>query len=153
MDIVTQIKAWAAEELEDGLFVVDVEWKQGSRKIVVSVDGDQPVNIEQCRKLARHLSARLDENDPVDGAYQLEVSTPGVDRPLKMFRQYAKHVGRELKVKLKSNTELLGRLESAEGEQVSLLLKDKKKGFAKGGEPKLVSFDDIDEAWVQVSFR
>lgn len=153
MDIVSQLRAWAESFLEPGLFIVDIEWKTGSRKVTVYLDGDQPVTIEQCRQLSRHLSEKLDEVDYGDTAYQFEVSSPGVDKPLLLQRQYAKHQGRELLVKLNSNSELLGRLESVGENEISLRLKDKKKGYHPGGTVKEIPFSEIAESTVQVSFR
>jgi ribosome maturation factor RimP len=153
MNIVADILSWADQFLPEGVFVVHAEWKTGSKKIAVFIDGDQPVTIEQCRQLSRHLSEKLDELDYGDAAYQLEVSSPGVDKPLKMPRQYAKHIGRELKVRLLGNTELTGRLLELGSDRISLLLKDKKKGYPKEATVKEIAFGDIAESTVQVSFK
>lgn len=154
MQIVEQIKEWSKEVLEPSVFVVDVEHKAGGGKLLVLIDSDGPLTIEQCRQLTKHLSGKLDEVDYGDHAYTLEVSSPGVDRPLKMARQYHKHIGRELKVKLKAQTELLGRLEEINGDWISLLLKDKKKGYlAKEPVIKDIKMDDIEETHVMVSFH
>lgn len=154
MDIASQIMLWSAEVLEPQVFVVDVEFKPGKGKLLVLIDSDEALTIEQCRALNRHLSAKLDEADFGEHAYTLEVSSPGVDRPLKLRRQYDKHLGRELKIRLKAQTELLGRLEGIEGDHIQLLLKDKKKGYqAKEPVIKSIPFNDIEEAIVQVSFH
>jgi ribosome maturation factor RimP len=153
MDIVAEIKKWSETFLDAGLFVVEVEWKTGSRKVVVYLDGDLSVTIEQCRQLSRHLSEKLDELDYGDEAYQLEVSSPGADKPLKVNRQYGKHVGRELMVKLTSNTELLGKLMEVNEDHVVLMLKDKKKGYPKEITTKEIPFNDIAESVVQISFK
>lgn len=151
MDIIRQIAEWANGFLDKSLFVVDVEQKAGSSKISVFIDGDTGVNIESCRLLSRYLSEMLDELDYGDKAYYLEVSSPGVDRPLTMARQYPKHVGRELLVKLQSNTEILGRLASCDQHSIILELKDKKKGYKEAKEKK-VNFDEIAHSSVQISF-
>lgn len=154
MDIASQIMLWSAEVLEPQVFVVDVEFKPGKGKLLVLIDSDEALTIEQCRALNRHLSAKLDEAEFGEHAYTLEVSSPGVDRPLKLRRQYDKHLGRELKIRLKAQTELLGRLEGIAGDQIQLLLKDKKKGYqAKEPVLKSIPFEDIEEAIVQVSFH
>ena len=153
MNIVSEIRNWAESFLGEGLFVVDVEWKTGSKKIVVYIDGDAGVPIEQCRQLSRYISGKLDELDYGDEAYQFEVSTPGVDVPLSLHRQYPKHIGRELAVKLKSNTELLGRLTEVNNTGIALMLKDKKKGYLKDATVKAIAFEDIAESIVQISFK
>ncbi|OYU94249.1 MAG: ribosome assembly cofactor RimP [Bacteroidetes bacterium B1(2017)] len=154
MQIVEQIKEWSAEVLEPSVFVVDVEFKPGGGKLLVLIDSDGPLTIEQCRTLNKHLSTKLDETDYGDTPYTLEVSSPGVDRPLLLARQYQKHIGRELKVTLKAKTELLGKLIEATETSIQLHLKDKKKAYlAKEPSFKTISLDEIEETLVQVSFN
>ncbi len=154
MDIVEKLTTWTNEYLASHLFLVGIEQKVGSRKISVFVDGDNGVSIDECRLLSKHLSGHLDEMEYGDEPYILEVSSPGAENPLKLFRQYTKHIGRELKVTLNQNTELLGRLESIEGEVITLHLKDKKKDYkAKETILKEINFSDIKESVVQLSFK
>lgn len=152
MDIISQLTAWAQELLPENLFLVEVEQKQGAKKISVYIDGDTGVTIEACRVLAKGLNARLDELDYGNEAYMFEVSSPGVDRPLKLKRQYAQHIGRELVVKLTGNNEILGKFDSMTEEGIKLLLKDKKQGY-KDAPEKEVAFSEIAEASVQISFK
>lgn len=152
MDIINQIKQWAEEALQEGHFLVGVEQKQGSKKISVFIDGDKGVNIEACRLVSKAISAKLDELDYGDEAYYLEVSSPGVDRPLIMQRQYPQHIGRELSVKLKGNNELTGKLMTVNELGITLLLKDKKKAY-KNATEKSLSFDEIAESNVLISFK
>lgn len=152
MEIIEQIKEWSASFLPEDLFLVDVEQKTGSKKISVYIDGDKGVDIAACQKLSRHLSEKLDEQDYGAEPYYLEVSSPGADRPLVNVRQYPKHVGRELMVKLHAQTELNGKLESVEEDGITLALKDKKKGYRDAAQ-KTVPFADIAEASVIISFK
>lgn len=154
MQILEQIKEWSAEVLDPSVFIVDIEYKPSAGKLLVLIDSDGPLTIEQCRSLNRHLSNKLDELDFGEVPYKLEVSSPGVDRPLFLQRQYLKHVGRELQVKLKAKTELLGKLISVEGDNIQLQLKDKKKAY-QAKEPifKDLLISDIEEALVMVSFN
>jgi len=154
MQIVDQIKEWSAEVLEPSVFVVDVEFKPGGGKLLVLIDSDGPLTIEQCRALNRHLSNKLDEADYGETPYTLEVSSPGVDRPLLLLRQFQKHIGREFKMVLKAKTELLGKLIALDNEVLTLHLKDKKKAYlAKEPVIKELSLADIETAFVQVSFN
>ncbi|MFY7735102.1 MAG: ribosome maturation factor RimP [Bacteroidia bacterium] len=154
MDIIEQLKVWANEHLASHLFLVSIEQKLGSKKISVFVDGDNGVTIEECRLLSKHLSGHLDEMEYGEEPYTLEVSSPGAENSLKLFRQYNKHVGRELLITLTQNTELLGRLESIEGDILTLHLKDKKKDYkAKETILKQIKFNDIKESVVQLSFK
>jgi ribosome maturation factor RimP len=126
MQIVEQVKEWSAEVLEPSVFIVDIEYKPSGGKLLVMIDSDESLTIEQCRKLNKHLSNKLDELDFGDTPYKLEVSSPGIDKPLLLARQYPKHVGRELQITLKAKTELLGKLTSFADDTLTLHLKDKK---------------------------
>lgn len=152
MEVLTQIADWSSAFLPEGLFLVDVEQKTGSQKISVFIDGDKGVDIADCQKLSRHLSEKLDELDYGAEPYYLEVSSPGADKPLKVTRQYPKHIGRELFVKLTAETELTGKLEEVTEQGITLSLKDKKKGY-KDAPQKQIAFADIAEASVILSFK
>ncbi|HEY0197730.1 MAG TPA: ribosome maturation factor RimP [Rhodanobacter sp.] len=82
------------------------------------------VGIEDCETASRELSALLDVEDPIPGHYALEVSSPGIDRPLFTAAQFAKVGGQEVKLLLKAPLEgrrrLRGKLISVEGEHISL---------------------------------
>lgn len=154
MQIVEQIKTWGQEFLPADVYVVEVEYKVGNKKLSVFLDADNALTIEQCRLFNRFLSEQLDSLDFGDQAYTLEVSSPGVDRPLIMQRQYPKHIGREISVKLKAQNSLLGKLLQVSADSITILLKDVKKGY-KAKEPieKEISFADIEESTIMVSFN
>ena len=82
------------------------------------------VGIEDCETASRELSALLDVEDPIPGNYVLEVSSPGIDRPLFTAAQFAKVSGQEVKLLLKAPLEgrrrLRGKLISVVGEHISL---------------------------------
>lgn len=153
MNIIQQLTEWTNEFLPSHLFLVDVEQKQGSKKIAVYIDGDTGVRIEDCRVLSKSLNAKLDEMEFETEPFYFEVSSPGVDKPLVLHRQYAKHVGRELMVKLKSNTELLGKLTQSNSNSIVLMFKDKKKGYLPNATQKEIALEDIAESIVQISFK
>ncbi|MDX5321666.1 MAG: ribosome assembly cofactor RimP, partial [Bacteroidota bacterium] len=98
MDLAAQIKQFAEEAIEDPqYFVVEVITENNGRMIKVLLDGDEGIPIAVCSQVSRRVSVRVDEEIPDEvGAFTIEVSSPGVDRPLKMERQYAKHFGRSL---------------------------------------------------------
>ena len=154
MQIAEQIKAWGTEFLPADVYVVEVEYKVGNKKLSVFLDADQALTIEQCRLFNRFLSEQLDTLDFGDQAYTLEVSSPGVDRPLRMQRQYPKHIGREISIKLKAQNLLTGKRLKVENELITILLKDAKKGY-KAKEPieKTINFSDIEESTILVSFN
>jgi ribosome maturation factor RimP len=88
-------------------------------------DGERrEVGIEDCESASRELSAMLDVEDPIPGHYVLEVSSPGLDRPLFTAEQFARVDGQEVKLLLKAPLEgrrrLRGKLVSVEGEHIVL---------------------------------
>ncbi len=74
---------------------VDVAPTDGSD----AVDGDETVGVDRIARISRGISRLLDEHDPIDGSYTLEVSSPGLERKLRRPRHYEKAIGREVRVK------------------------------------------------------
>lgn len=150
-----QIGELAASLLpEPGLFLIDVA-VTGTRvrkKVLVIIDGDQGASIDDCARLSRALSERLDETDLIDENYVLEVSTPGVDHPLKLARQYKKNIGRGFKITLKDKSLLKGKLIHSTDESIKIEVEEKidRKTGLKTME---IPFDQIDKAFVQISFK
>jgi ribosome maturation factor RimP len=102
MDLQTEIRGIVEEKLSQDQFLVEVliSSKKGPSKVLILVDGDKGFSIEDCAELSRHVAKILDERNLIESNYLLEVSTPGVDHPLKLKRQYLKNVGRLLKVNI-----------------------------------------------------
>ena len=119
-----------------------------------SADGaPRAVTIEDCEAVSREVSAQLDVEDPITSQYTLEVSSPGVDRPLFTAAQFARFAGESAKVGLKLPQEgrrrLQGRIVRVEGDTVVFALD--------GGDEFVVAFDNIDKArlvpdWVALGF-
>jgi ribosome maturation factor RimP len=156
MDIAEEIKRIATSKLTDSSqFVVDViiSSKRGPRKVLVLLDGDQGISIDACADLSRALAQDLDEVSWLEEAYTLEVSTPGVDHPLKLQRQYPKHIGRSLRVTLAADKSVVeGKLLAIDGDKITLA---KEEGT---GKKKVVTnidivFSEIEKALVLVSFK
>ncbi len=154
MDVVEKIREWAQAKLPSDQFVVDVIYtaRKAPARLLVIVDGDNGVNIDQCAELSRQLSQALDQTNLIAGAYLLEVSTPGLDHPLKFTRQYAKNKGRELKVHLADKQMVKGRL--AEVSDTGIVLEaEVKEGKKKATQRMELPFDQIEKAFVMVSFK
>ena len=85
---------------------------------------DEYVGTEDCEKVSRYLSAKLDEEDPIEQNYYLEVSSPGMDRPLLKREHYERYVGSEVEIRLykgKDGTKNIeGVLKSISGEMVTV---------------------------------
>jgi ribosome maturation factor RimP len=84
----------------EGLELMDLEYKTGqSRNLLrVFIDKDGGVTLSDCENLSRQLSAVLDVNDLLKDAYVLEVSSPGIDRPLRTDHDYQRSVGRTVRI-------------------------------------------------------
>jgi ribosome maturation factor RimP len=140
--------------LEKEYFVVDVQIKQlkEKKRVTVLLDGDAGVNIDVCAKVSRSLGDYIEQLNLIETAYNLEVSSPGVDNPLKFFRQYPQHIGRNLLVSLKNGTQLEGTLEAAENGHLTI---EEKKGKGKKIEKitHRISFEDVVGSKVLISFK
>jgi ribosome maturation factor RimP len=152
MDVAGKIKEFAESALqEQGHFIVDVLYfeRQRPSKVMVIVDGDNGVTIDACADLSRRLAALLDEQNVLEHAYVLEVTTPGVDQPLKLKRQYFKNAGRQFKVHLKDKSIVQGKLEEVSDDKLTIRQAVDKK------ETKVteVPFEQIEKAFVMVSFK
>jgi ribosome maturation factor RimP len=103
----TLTRIWQMTEplaASEGMEVVDIELKhegtRGGRILRVYLDKEGGPVMEDLSKVSRSLSDLLDENDDVvDGAYSLEVSSPGVNRPLKRPEHFARYVGKRVRVR------------------------------------------------------
>lgn len=134
----------------DELFLVDVnvKGKAGNLKIQVFIDGDDLVDIDECSKISRKLSDELEEQDIIEGRYILEVSSPGADKPLKLIRQYAKHVGRELEVLTNKNKKYQGVLLDIIDEKIELSVKSGKVKKELNSETLKLPFEEIEHSKV-----
>lgn len=154
MEIAEEIRKIAEEKLTGpSQFVVDVivSSKRGPQKVMIIIDGDNGVNIDDCAKLSRELSTVLDESPLLHESYMLEVSTPGLDQPLKLKRQYKKNIGRKLKVKLQDKI-VEGKLLDVTEEKITV---EQEIGTGKKKEliPIGIQFSEIDKSFVLVSFK
>lgn len=124
------IAGWVQECLDDeSLFVVNtvVTGNDGIAKVKVILDGDAGVSIDQCASVSRRLAKRLEEVDPFKGKYTIEVTSPGIDMPLTLPRQYVKNIGREIKVVTVGGDTKKGLLHAIEDEKIRLQVEQKSK--------------------------
>ncbi len=115
----------------EDLNLIEVEFlKEGSdwilRIFLENKDGD--LTIEECEKVSRALSAILDEEDPIDKSYILEVSSPGIERPLKTEEDFERFQGELISVKtfkkINGKKDFTGTLKNFEEEKITLILKN-----------------------------
>ena len=97
---VSELIAPVAEEL--GYFLWDVEFvKEGARHILrVTIDSEEGINIDDCEKMHRAIDPVLDEADPIENAYYLEVSSPGIERELRTDAHILACIGEKVELKL-----------------------------------------------------
>ncbi len=98
-----RVRSLVEEVIDASMFVVEVivRGRKGSRVVEVFLDGDEPLSIETLARVSREVGFLLDVEEVIDGKYRLNVSSPGLDRPLTLPRQYKKHVGRTLRVRFR----------------------------------------------------
>ncbi|MNS45521.1 Ribosome maturation factor RimP [compost metagenome] len=150
MDIITLVTNKIEELTSDSaLFLVEVKLKP-TNNIKVYMDGDSGVNVEACTKINRALYKMIEESGMYpEGDFSLEVSSPGVDEPLKFFRQYTKNIGRTVEITLNDDTKHLGVLQSATEAAVVL---EKQIGKKKEIVVETIPFDAIKATVVQIVF-
>ena len=154
MEIADEIRKIAEEKLPDpAQFIVDVvvTSKRGPKKILVILDGDEGITIDDCANLNRELSKELDGLPQLQESYFLEVSTPGLDQPLKLKRQYKKNMGRRLNVKL-ADKAVEGKLIDVTDDRITI---EQETGIGKQKQlvPREIEFSEIDKSFVLVSFK
>lgn len=149
MESTELIKAKIVGELEayfrdKPLFIVEVQVLANGR-IYVFADGEQNISIDECAAISRHLEAFLETNHLVPEHYTLEVSSPGMDQPLKVPAQFSKQTGKQVDVVLLNGKKLTGTLLRADEQGIVVLEEPsakKKKNPEEASEHSL-AFSDI----------
>jgi ribosome maturation factor RimP len=140
----------AVEEIvkKDGYFLIDavVRGAPNLKVIEIYIDREGNVSAEDCAEISKEIKFKLDEILLVDTNYRLDVSSPGVDRPLKFLQQFPKHVNRNFEVSYKSDEELKtikGKLIKIEGDYLTFNVKNTET---------IIKFQNITKAKVIISF-
>ncbi len=105
-------------------FLVDVQVRneRGAKLVQIFVDTDAGIRIDQCAAISRDVAREFESHHLLEGKFHLEVSSPGIDKPLKLLRQYQKNTGRRFKVKFAGDPDpkfLSATLVSVIGEQLT----------------------------------
>jgi ribosome maturation factor RimP len=129
MQLLEQIRAAIAPSAEGlGYRLVQIRFNETAKRrtlqIMAERFSDQHMTIEDCEKLSRTVSAVLDVEDIVKSQYNLEVSSPGIDRPLTALNDYTRFLGHEVKLELglpvEGRKRFTGILEAVDGENVAI---------------------------------
>ncbi len=141
------------EDFQD-CFIVEIK-TDGHSKLEVFVDADNGIDFVRCRRVSRHLEAQIEEQGWMNEKYTIDVSSPGVDRPLKFKRQYVKNIGRKMAVIDDEGHKTEGLMISADEEQIVLEFKDRVQDGKRKKTvvvQKEIKFENIAKAFVKISF-
>jgi ribosome maturation factor RimP len=161
MNIEKRVAALVEEKIADrpDLFLVDVKMLP-NRKLIVLVDGEPAIGIADCAAISRFVGFKLEEENVIEEAYNLEVSSPGIDTPLTMLRQYSKNIGRDLEIKLLDGTKKEGILNRIENDNIIINEKIKAVRKTAGEKAKkaeviesIIPLSQIAETKVLISFK
>ncbi|GAA4207616.1 ribosome assembly cofactor RimP [Pedobacter jeongneungensis] len=154
MQVEKRVAALVEEKIADRpeLFLVEVKMLPNN-KLIIHVDGDEGISIQDCVAISRHVGFHLEEENAIDQAYNLEVSSPGVGEPLKLIRQYNKNIGRTVSIKLKEGLKKEGKLLAVTENDLQIEESVKEKGKKAVAIETAVPFNDILETSVLISFK
>lgn len=163
-------KEAASSELEDkirpivegvvrseGLDLVSMRF--GRRTLLVTIDRDGGVRLSDCETVSHHISTLLDVEDVIPFSYSLEVSSPGVDRPLRTAGDFSRSVGKTLRMVLAESgaapTRVLGKILEATEEEIVVepVLGGERGRPRRAGEPVRIRLERILEAKQEISFK
>ncbi len=119
--------------------MVELNISGNARRYVLRVFVDRPtgISIGECAKLSRDLADVLDTHDPIETSYTLEVSSPGLTRPLKKRRDYERALGKDIRVITRSGIDHTGKLTTVEDASIGLEI---------DGETVEIALDDVTKA-------
>jgi len=154
MSIEKRVIELVEEKIADrpDLFLVDVQMNGGGQ-LSILIDGDNGVAITDCVAVSRHVGFHLEEENTIEQAYNLEVSSPGLDVPLKSYRQYQKNMNRSLSIKLTNGNNREGKLIVVDSDTITIEENIKEKGKKAILMQNVIPFADIIETKVLVSFK
>ena len=131
-----------------GVRLLDVEMSGSGRRplVRVTIDKDGGVTLDECEKFSRALSALFDVEDPISSSYLLEVSSPGLDRPLKKVQHFEQSKGRLARLVLREQIDgrnvVVGRVKDVRGDTIILETENR--------EELLIPFDTISRARLEM---
>ena len=116
-----------------------------NQSVKVVLDGDEDIRLQDCMEINRKMERKLDEEEHT---FSLEVTSCGVGSPLQKVRQYPKNKGRKLEVHLSEGQSILGVLEAADSESVTLTWKEREpkpigKGKTTVNKQKIIKYNEI----------
>ena len=126
--VVARIQEFAESLLPAmGLELFDIQFRREGHGWVLRlvVDRQEGVTLDDCSKVSRETSDFLDVEDIIDHPYHLEVSSPGLERPLRTVEECRRHLGKKARIKLKEEVDsmrvIIGELQAVEEDEISVL--------------------------------
>jgi ribosome maturation factor RimP len=149
-----KIETLVSEVIKEGFFVVDIKISTGN-KIMILVDAFEGANIKDCIEISRFIESNLDRDEE---DFELEVSTPGLGKALKVPEQYKKNIGRNVTVQPREGKEITGELISFDEGNIELKEEKMVKPEGKKKKEKIeivhkLNISDINSTKVVVSFK
>ena len=138
-----------AQEISDknNLLLLEVLFRGNERNHVIEIfiDGEDNLSADDCARISREINELIEKNEFLNSAYRLDVSTPGVDRPLEYLKQYKKHINRKFEVRYKTG-------ENKKDITAKLVKIEEDNLYFYSDREQLIKFEDIIKAKVLVSF-
>jgi len=133
---------------EEGFLPIETVIRGDERKPVIEVfiDADKNITAGDCAKMSSKIDKMFEEENLVKGNYRLDVSSPGIERPLKFIEQFPKNVGRKFEIVYKPDEDeekFTGKLIKAAGSELT---------FSVGKTEKIIDFEKVIKAKVLISF-
>jgi ribosome maturation factor RimP len=132
----------------NGFFLIELILRGTEQKRVIEVfiDGEKDISADDCAAVSRQMESQLEDLLAKHPDFRLDVSSPGIDRPLKYLKQYIKHVNRKFDISYRSGEEIKkvsGKLASINGDYLTFILNNKEV---------IINFNNIVKANLIVSF-
>ncbi len=144
---------------DEGLYLDSVKLTPAGKRtrvvIALDADSDDALDLDTVASVSRSISEKLDEEDPVSGAYVLEVTSPGVDRPLTLPRHWCRAKGRLVSIRLNSDSEISGTQVNGESEIRGRVIESSDTAVTLKANPDTleIPLSDIAKATVEIEFN
>ena len=147
-----KIEGWLEERFlqQPEFFLVDLKLQGG--KVSVFLDGDKGIPIDKCAEFSRYLERHLDEEMLIGNNYILEVSSPGLDNPFRVMRQYQNKVGKEVCIIRYDGIRLEGVLKDVNENRLKLEITVKEKGKPQGIKEEEILLTEIKSTKLKINF-
>jgi ribosome maturation factor RimP len=154
MNIEKRVRELVEEKIADkpSLFILDIKM-HANGKLIILVDGDHGIGIDDIAAISRHVGFKLEEENVIETAYNLEVSSPGIDTPLTTIRQYLKNIERNLAIKMADGIKREGKLTGITEDAILIEEKIKEKGKRAETIESVIPISKITETKVLISFK